>query len=149
MPGSLLLIAGPVFSGKSEVARQAIEDGEADLLFEYTALWAATRAVKRDAKGRYPVRADDDAFNREGFGSALVSAGVGAALERSLRVIVSSSKRNAAADWQPVAAQYDAAFSVRLIDPGETVIDARIVAAGDEEECVKAYRRWNRGYRRR
>ncbi|MYF79844.1 MAG: hypothetical protein F4180_08400 [Chloroflexi bacterium] len=148
MAGSLTLIEGPVFSGKSQAARQAIEDDEADLLFEYSELWAATRAVERNEQGRYPVRRDDDAFNRGGFGAALMTAGVGLALKKKLRVIVSSGKRNTAEKWKAVADGAGAAFALRTIDPGPAVIEVAIIAAGDDEECVTAYQRWNPNFRR-
>ena len=45
---SLTLIEGPIFSGKSQIAKEIIADGEADILVEYSALWAALRGIERN-----------------------------------------------------------------------------------------------------
>ena len=143
MPGALRLIEGPVFSGKSQVAKDAIRDDEADILVEYSSLWAATRAVERDPDtGKYPVRADDDPFNEMGYGVALKSAAVSMALRRDLRVIVSSGVRGEVEKWRDVAAVQSAKFSVQTIDPGADKILQRIEDNGGEIQCYAAGQRW-------
>ena len=87
---TLTLIEGPPGSGKSDIARSAIQDGEADLLVEFTALWAALRAVERLDTGRYPIRKNGDPFSRMATVPLWKTTAVRLALQRDLRVIVSS-----------------------------------------------------------
>ncbi len=55
MAGALRLLRGPAGSGKSQVARQMLADGEVDLLIDFTALYVAVTAAERDPiTGKYP-----------------------------------------------------------------------------------------------
>ena len=141
---ALTLIEGPPGSGKSDIARSAIQDGEADLLVEFTALWAALRAVDRLPTGRYPIRKNSDPFIKNGYGSALKTTAVRLALQRDLRVIVSSGSRDDAKKWAPLAAEIGAKFEVRTVDPGRAVVTARLAddSGNLSVECQQALGRW-------
>ena len=56
----LNLIEGPPASGKSQLAAELLESGEAAVQVDLTELWAAFAGVTRDASGRYPIRRADD-----------------------------------------------------------------------------------------
>ena len=52
MPGQLVRLAGPVASGKSQVARSMLADGEAEVLADTSAIYAAISGEVRDAQGK-------------------------------------------------------------------------------------------------
>ena len=56
----LNLIEGPPASGKSQLAAELLESGEAAVQVDLTELWAALAGVARGPDGRYPIRRDDD-----------------------------------------------------------------------------------------
>ena len=56
----LTLIDGPPASGKSQLAAELLESGEAAVQVDLTELWAAFAGVVRGPDGRYPIRRADD-----------------------------------------------------------------------------------------
>lgn len=144
MAGHLTLLQGPVFSGKSQVAEKMIEDSEADLLVEYTALWASLRAVKRGKDGRFPIRRNSDPFNT--IGNTLKLVITEESLKKGLRVIVSTGVSGEVEKWSSVAQKANASFDLKTVDPGVSEIDKKLIEAGDSEECLNAVKRWYPNY---
>ena len=143
---SLLLIEGPAGSGKSQEVARMLAAGEADVVADLTALWAALRGVERDPEtGRYPIREDDDPAVRGGLAGYVRAAVVRQALRDDLAVVVTSGSPDMATKWAAVAEESGAAFAVRTVDPGEAVVRQRLAVDGAlDPQCEKAVRRWYR-----
>ena len=139
----LLLIEGPAGSGKSQVVSRMLAAGELDVLADYTAIWAAVRAVERDNEGRYPVRQDSDPAVRSGLVPWVRAAVARQGLRLGLRVAVTSGSPGMATKWQQLAREEDALFALRTIDPGIDVVKKRLAVDGDlSPECERAIGRW-------
>ncbi len=145
MPGAIRLLRGPAGGGKSQRAKRLIEDGAADVQADYTALWAATRAVDRGPDGKYPTRtADDPSVPMVSYLKAVVAR---EAVQRGLRILVTTSTGGdeEVDRWRDVAREAGAAFDVETVDPGPAVARARLVDPETGEldpECEEALRRW-------
>lgn len=145
MPGELIRLAGPAGSGKSQVARQMLVDGDADVLADTTAIYAVVSGEERDADGRYPPRADGALL----LPLALYVRGaiVRQALERELRVVKTSSTPTDLEADRALAREYRAAFRQTIVDPGEAVILARLadpITGQVSSDCRRAAGRWYR-----
>ncbi|MCY3812451.1 MAG: AAA family ATPase [Gammaproteobacteria bacterium] len=137
----LLLLEGPAGSGKSQAAEALIASGQFHLLADLTALWAAIRAMRRDAEGRYPVRQDDD----PGLSLAayIRAAVVRQALREDLNVVVTSATPGTATKWAGIAEELGAEFQVRTINPGYAEAARQLAQGGPlSAECAKALARW-------
>lgn len=134
----LFLLEGPAGSGKSQLARDMKRAGQVDLLADTTRLWAAVGDYDRP----YPVRDDDD----PALGAALYlqTIIVGYALDRSLRVAVTTSRRGQIDRWAGIAAEHGAGFSLATVDPGIEVVRARLAEPDGSlsNDCAKAISRW-------
>ena len=143
MPGELIRLAGPGGGGKSQVARQMLESGEADLVADTTALFVALSGQERDAEGKYPVRADDALLLP--LALYVRRTVVREALRRELRVIKTSSTPTDLDADRALTRELGASFRERVIDPGEAVIRSRLAdpATGAvSPECQNAIGRW-------
>ena len=143
--GTLIRLSGPAGAGKSQRARRMLRAGDADLLVDFTAIWAALGGHERDAEGKYPVRADDDPLLPLVHAArALVTA---EALRRGFRVLRTSSSSTDADRDRARAKRYGAEYREITVDPGESVIRARL---SDPETgrlsaaCSSAMGRWYR-----
>ena len=142
---SLTLLEGPAGSGKSGDADDLLASGEADVMADLTALWAALRAMRRGVDGKYPVRGDDDPAIRSGLAAYIRAAVVRQALRDGLNVVVTSATPDMATRWQAVADEAGVTFDVRTIDPGRSEVERRLAdpATGElSDECRKAIARW-------
>lgn len=143
MPGALTLLRGPAGGGKSQRAQRLVDDGAADVLADTTALYAALAGVQRGPDGRYPPREETDPLLPiTTYIRAVVAR---EAVRRGLRVVVTSSRRDDEDHWRDVAAEGGADFDAETIDPGRTVILARLADPETGElsaACDAALRRW-------
>lgn len=118
--------------------------GELDAQADVTAIWAALNGYARDPEtGLYPVRQPDDPTL--GLAIYLQAAAVREGLRRSLRVAVTTSKRDQAPKWQAVAEETGDALTVKTIDPGREVAAARLAASTGgtlSSACETALGRW-------
>ena len=140
----LTLIEGPAGSAKSQHASAMLRRGEADVLADLTALWAATRGMERDPEtGRYPVRQADDPAVTSGLAAYMRAVVVRQALREGLRVVVTSGTPDTAAEWAAIASENSTPFQVLTFDPGEQVVRERLAVDGElDPECEGAIRRW-------
>ena len=140
---SLTLLEGPAGAGKSQEAARMLRAGEADILADLTALWAAMRGFERDGEGRYPVRADDDPALA--LASYMRAAVVRAGLREGLAVAVTTGTPDMATRWAETAQEAGASFTVRTVDPGEAVVRERLAVDGElSPACERAIGRWYR-----
>ena len=98
--------------------------GDADLLVDFTALYAALSAVERDADGQYPVRADTDPLLP--LVHAVRAVVVAEELRRGFRVLRTSSARTDEDRDRATAERHGAEYRQIMVDPGEAVIRARL-----------------------
>ena len=145
MPGDLVLIEGPGGGGKSAVAERMVAAGEAAILADMTLLWAAIRGLRRDERGRFPVREGDDPALP--VAQYLRGVAVAEGLRRGLPVVVTSATPDMAPKWASAAAREGATFSVRTIDPGEQLVRQRLAEFGGspdalDPECEFVVGRW-------
>ena len=139
----LTLLQGPAGGGKSELAADMLEAGEADVVADVTQLWAATGGYQRGPDGRYPVRDENDPALHTARVLQATAASFG--LAEGYKVAVTTSRRDQVERWSNEAARHDAAFDVRTVDPGEDVVRARLAdpVTGDlSDECEGAIGRW-------
>lgn len=145
MPGVLKLIRGPAGGGKSQRAQRLIDEGAVDAQADYTALWAAVRAVARGPDGKYPTRtADDPSVPMVSYLKAVVAR---EAVARGLRILVTTSTGgdDEVVRWREVATAAGASFDVETVDPGPAVARARLAnpeTGAIAPECAVALRRW-------
>ena len=124
-----------------------LDEGEVDLLADFTALYAAISAAERGPDGRYPERVTGDPLLP--LVSYLKTTIARAGLHRDFRVLVttSDSSDDEREKWADMADGERARFSAVTVDPGESVVRARLMTdpnTGEalSEECQKALRRW-------
>lgn len=139
----LYLVEGPAGGGKSQHAREMLEAGEAQVLADVTSLWAAIGGHERGPDGRYPVRSDDDpALALARYVQAAV---VREGLREGQDVVVTTSRRDQQDRWSEVAAAAATSLSVRTIDPGRSVVEARLADPQTgilSADCESAIARW-------
>jgi len=139
----LTLVEGPAGSGKSQHVADMLAAGEADVVADLTAQWAALRGVERLDDGRYPVRLDDDPVIATGLAAYMRAAVVHQGLRQGLRVVVTSGSPDTAVRWSDVAREHESPFNVVTIDPGEAVVRERLAVDGElPDQCEEAVRRW-------
>ncbi len=141
----LLLLRGPAGAGKSQVAAGKLDQGEADVIADFTRLHVALSGVERGPDGRYPVRADDDAAVP--LAAYVKAVATRAALARGFRVITttSSADEGEVERARQMATEAGATLDVQTVDPGEDVVRARLSdpATGElSPQCSAALRRW-------
>ncbi len=138
----LLLLEGPPGGGKSQRVAQLIEDGEIDAVADLTGLWAAVGSFERGPDGRYPIRLSSDPLLE--LSLYVKTAVVRRGLVQGLRVVVTTSARNQAEKWRPIAGEVAAGFRIELLDPGYAVARRRLQDAdgGLHDECEEALTRW-------
>jgi len=149
MSGHLLLVRGPVFSGKSQKIQQSIEDDEIDFVVDYSSVWASLRGVRRDPDtGKLPVREDDDPFNQ--IGNSLKGTIAAVLLDKGFRVGVSTGKSDISEidRYSKLAKRTDSTFEVRTIEGNSDDIE-KIIEDLRSRQCEKAYKRWNKNYQPR
>ena len=141
---SLTLIEGPAGSGKSQIVAEMLAAGELDIQADLTGMWVSLRGVERDpATGRYPIRQDTDPAVATGMAAYMRAAAVRQGLRQGLRVGVTSGTPESAPKWAEVAREADTAFNVVTVDPGRTVVTARLEVDGElSDQCERAIRRW-------
>ena len=146
--GTLHLIEGPAGSGKSQIAEHMVRTNKRAILSDYTAEWAASRAVERDPKtGRYPIRAADDAYNE--VGPYIKKAKTRIALRNGLDAVVTSATKGMADSYRELvqelqAAGYSVDFSLTTVDPGKAqAVENLLNSVGElTEACEDALGRW-------
>ena len=142
MPGLLIRIAGPPAAGKSQRAQAMVADGEADLVADTTAIWAAIGAKARDDSGSYPVRADGDLLLPLALYLKTTVARQG--LERDLRVVKTSSTPTDLPRDRALASEFGASFREIVVDPGESVVRDRLRGEDGSvsDDCEQAIARF-------
>ena len=122
----LEVIAGPPGGGKSQAIEQERLPG--DVVIDFTALYVALTGVQRDpVTGRYPERIDGDP--RLPLVSALRDRAIEEAAARELDgfVTTSDSRPESLDRFARLAASTGVgAAAIRVIDPGEDVVRARL-----------------------
>ena len=137
---ALTLLEGPVGSGKSGILRNLLSTDAVDVVADTTPLWSAVKLLERDPSGNYPERTQADPALRLALYLKVVTAR--RALSEGLRVAVSTSTPNQASKWRAIADEFDASFSVELVDPGEQVVLERLGGDAISSECQGAVNRW-------
>ena len=137
---SLTLVEGPVGGGKSEVLRNLLSTAAVDLVADLTPLWAALKLIERDPSGNYPERLQGDPALLVAL--YLKTTAARRALSEGLKVTVSTSTPGQAEKWAAIAREFDAGFSVTVVDPGEQVIRERLGGEAISSECSAAVQRW-------
>lgn len=143
MPGTLIRLAGPAGSGKSGRARRMLAGGDADLLIDFTALYAALSGVERDGEGKYPVRSDTDPLLP--LVHAVRAIAVAEGLRRGFRLLRTSSARDDEDRDRATAERHGAEYRQIVIDPGREVVAARLAdpETGElSQACSVALSRW-------
>ena len=138
----LFLIRGPAGAGKSQLVAAMIEAGEITVVADTTSLWASLSGAVRGPDGRYPVRlADDQALAVARYVQAVA---VRQGLQEGADVAVTTSQRNQIERWRQLADDAGTAFAVRTLDPGESVVRARLAddTGALSAECETAIGRW-------
>ena len=123
--------------------RELLAAGEIDVAADVTALWAAMGGHERGPDGKYPVRLETDPALHTARYLQTVTAGF--ALREGYNVAVTTSQRDQVEKWGAVANRYNAPLSVRTVDPGREIIEARLSDPQTGEldpECVSAVSRW-------
>ena len=139
----LTLVEGPAGSGKSQLVREMLAEGEADVVADYTAIWAALKGVERGPDGRYPVRTAEDPIVFSGLPSYVRRTVVRQGLRSGLSVVVTSGTPNQAEFYQAIADELGEDFQVQTVDPGrETVIRRLTLGVEIDPECLTAVARW-------
>jgi len=136
-----LLISGPAGGGKSQIAKEEISKRtQPTVLADFQSLYAAITGAERGPDGKFPPR-DERLLPTVEY---LRRAVIGAAVAREIDVIATNS------DGNPerrafLLQQLGPNASERVIDPGETVIKARLSnpATGElSPDCSQAISRW-------
>ena len=143
----LTLLRGPAGAGKSAVAAGMLDHGEADVWADFTRLHVALSGVERGPDGRYPVREDGDPL--VALAAYLKVVAVRQGLARGFRVVTttSSADEGEVERAREMATEAGAALDVRTVDPGESVVRARLSdpATGElSPQCSAALSRWYR-----
>ena len=140
MPG--LLISGPAGAGKSQRARQALEEtpGPA-VVIEFQELYATFLGIRRLPSGRYPERLESDEYALP-LMEYVRRAAITSARERDITLIVTNSdglqERRTA-----LLGHLGPGSREIVVDPGLAVVEANL-AIDDEvsEQCRRAINRW-------
>ena len=124
------------------MAAALLASGEAQILADITALWAALSGATRGADGRYPVRLDDDPALA--LAQYLQQVAVRQALENGNDVVVTTSRAGQVERWREVADDAATALEVRTVDPGLEVVSKRLADAAGRLSgaCAQAIGRW-------
>ena len=131
-------IVGPAGAGKSQYIAASICPGW--IVVDFTTLYAALSGVQRGPDGKYPERETGDALLP--FVSGLKTMALRMAVERELSGFVTSSSLADVEVLEEITGR-----TAKVIDPGETVIRARLadpVTGELSSECSQALRRWYR-----
>lgn len=138
------LLQGPAGGGKSALARAMIEAGTAAVQADTTSLWAALSAALRDPEtGKYPERLEAD--QALSLALRLQATTVRMAAAEGLDVVVTTSRPDQIERWQEVADEFDTDLQVQTVDPGESVVKARLADAVTGRlslPCQRAIGRW-------
>ena len=142
----LTLIEGPAGAGKTQILSELLTAGSVDVAADVTALWAATGGAERDpVTGKYPVRAENDPALHTARYLQTVAAGF--ALREGYKVAVTTSQRDQVQKWAEIANRHNSPLSVRTVDPGREIVEARLsdpVTGELSDECAAAVARWYR-----
>ena len=131
-------IVGPAGAGKSQYIAANIRPGW--IIIDYTTLYVALSGVQRGGDGKYPERESGDPILP--FVAGMKTVALRMAVERELSGFVTSS---ALADVEVL--EKITGETAKVIDPGESVVRARLSDPTTGElspECDKAVRRWYR-----
>ena len=139
-----LLISGPAGSSKSAIARQQLEDWQAEgrlaVAADFQALYAALTLAVRGPDGRFPLRDDRLLSVTEYIRSVLVRT----ATERGISVVLTNSDGDPDRR-QDLLARIGAPAAERIVDPGEQTVRARLsdpVTGELSSDCQQAIARW-------
>ena len=140
----LVLLEGPAGSNKSRLVEERLRAGEADIVADLTAMWAALRAMRRGPDGKYPVRTGADPSIRSGLAAYMRRTAVRQGLRSQLKVVVTSGSRHEADIYADLAEELGASFERVVSDPGLEIVRRRLA---DEDgnlsgECEQALARW-------
>ena len=141
----LLLLRGPAGAGKSQIAAGMLDHGEADVWADFTRLHVALSGVERGPDGRFPIREYGDPL--VALAAYLKVVAVRQGLARGFRVVTttSSADEGEVERARELATEAGAALDVRTVDPGESVVRARLsdpVTGELSPQCSAALSRW-------
>ena len=129
-------VVGPAGAGKSQYIAATTRPGW--IVLDYTAIYAALSGVQRGPDGKFPERVAGDPLLP--MTAALKAVALSMAVERELDGFVTSSSRDDVPTLERITGQ-----SAVVIDPGESVVRARLVDAVTGQlspECAVALGRW-------
>ena len=131
-------VVGPASGGKSQWISARLTPGQ--VVLDFTRIYVALAGIERGSDGRYPERvAGDPLLPLTSAGKAVL---LSMAMERQLDGFVTSSSRDDVPMLERVTGQ-----PAVVIDPGESVVRARLADAVTGElssECNNALSRWYR-----
>ena len=137
------LLSGPAGGGKSQRARELLENSQEPLVVaDFQDLYASLLGLRRDASGRYPERSGRHAFALS-MAEFLRRAAIRAALERELDMVVTNSDGSPERRQELLAAMGPSARE-QVIDPGIDVVRQRLSVNGrpPSQQCEQAISRW-------
>ena len=121
---ALTLIEGPPASGKSQLAMELLESGEADVQVDITSIWAALAGVVRGPDGRYPVRLDSDPAL--GLARYLRMTAVRQSLAMEINVVASTTSPAAAEKIRDLVEEANETLRHRTLSIPELVARKRL-----------------------
>lgn len=137
-----VLISGPAGSGKSQVAREMVEDSsELVVVADVQSIVVGLLQLRRNPEtGKYPLRDDRVLPTAEYIRRAIITA----AVARQIRVITTNSDGSQDRRDQLLSLLGSGAREV-VVDPGEATVAARLSDARTgrlSSACSGAIRRW-------
>ena len=136
-----VLISGPAGAAKSALARRLLAESlELAAIADFQAVYAAITGDLRGPDGRYPLRDERLLPLTEYVRRAIIGGAVG----RGIDVIATNSDGDPARRAVLLAALGSGATE-RVVDPGRTIVEARLsdpVTGELSGECDGAIQRW-------
>ena len=143
MPDNVL-ISGPAGAAKSQTAmelrRERQRNYELAIIVDFQALYAAISGDVRGLDGRYPLRDERLLPTVEYMRQALITA----ARNREISIIATNSDGSPARRAE-LLERLGPGSREQIIDPGESVVRARLAAPSTgilSEDCLQAIGRW-------
>ena len=136
-----LLISGPAGAGKTQAAREELDNGPLAIAADFQSVLAALTLLERGPDGRYPARTPRQEQLLP-LAEYVRRAAITAARQREIRVVMTNS------DGDPARREYLlgllAGGSEIIIDPGKDVVTSRLIEANGflSDQCNQAIERW-------
>ena len=141
MPNTLL--SGSAGSGKSEIARRMVQDGEADVVVDFQSVLASLLQLRRQEDGRYPPR-DERAARLMPMVEYLRATAIRYAVEAELKVVVTNSDGDRTRRNQ-ILARLGSNAVEQVVEIDRSVAVARLsdpVTGTLSQQCESSISRW-------